>query len=171
MKKFATSLALVLAGAMSAAPVLAHDHAPSFKKFSDSHVAYGNVLDSYPIYSESRQKEVCEKVKVPVYSQNDPNQQAGNIVAGAIIGSVVGQIATGNKKGAGTGAVIGAIAGANSNQNKVVGYRYETQCHVVNVDGGIEYFEARIRLEGNIYRVRTDYQIQKGSSVKMYVHN
>jgi len=165
--------ALAFAGALFATQTLAHDHGPSFSRFSDSHVAYADVLESVPVYSgaSSAQKQVCEKVQVPIYAGNDKTKQAENVVAGAVVGAIFGKIVTGNNNGAATGAVIGAVAGANKQKPQIIGYRKETQCHMVDVAGKVKYYQSRIRLEGRIYRVQTGHRLTPGGTVKMYVHN
>lgn len=174
MKLLNKTIMLAVAGTLVAAQAFAHERQPSFTKFSDSHRATGYVLESYPVYAEggTRQKEVCEKVQVPVYGGVDQNQRAGNALAGAVIGGILGNMATGNKAGTTAGAVLGMAAGANSTNKPVVAYKWEKQCHMVEVSSSrIQYYESRIRLEGVIYRVHTSNKMRPGGTVKMFVHN
>lgn len=174
MKLFAKTLMLAVAGTFLAAQAFAGDRAPAFTKFPNSHRATGHILESYPIYAEggTRQKEVCEKVQVPVYGGVDQNQRAGNALAGAVIGGILGNMATGNKAGTTAGAVLGMAAGANSTNKPVVAYKWETQCHMVEVSSSsVQYYESRIQLEGVIYRVHTSNKMRPGGTVKMFVSN
>lgn len=169
-------LIAVVMASMSIFPVsgaLAHERAPSFNKFPDSHRAAGVVLDSYPVYAGggTTTRRVCENVQVPIYAQGGGNQ-AGDIVGGAVVGGILGRMVSGNSSGATAGAIVGGMVGANQHQNRIVGYRTERQCNDVQVSNNrVKYYESRIQLEGRIYRVRTSSPFQQGGTVHMWVHN
>lgn len=172
MKRFLFPLVILSMGLAPMSPAFAHERAPAFKRFSDSHRATGTVIESYPVYSNagSRTKRVCQDVKVPIYANNGTNPN--DVVAGAVIGGILGKIATGKNDGALAGAVIGGAVAADKSRKKITGYRIERQCDVVEVNNDrIEYYESRIRIEGRIYRVRTTHGFRTGQSINMWVHN
>lgn len=171
MKQLLKTLAVAALGVMPVTLALAHERLPSFSRFSDSHQVAGTVLESYAVYgsSYSSTRRVCEDVRVPIYA-NNPNA-TGDVVAGIVVGGILGKAITGNNNGATTGAVLGGIAAAQ-NSRKVTGYRIERQCNDVEVvNDNVQYYETRVRLEGRIYRVRTDRPFQPGSTLYMWVHN
>jgi uncharacterized protein YcfJ len=174
MKLFAETVSLAFVGALIASQAMAQSDVPSFKWFEGLHKTTARVLDTSPVYSgsQTRQKEVCEKVRVPIYGGVDQNQRTGNALAGAVIGGILGNMAAGNKAGTTAGAILGAAAGANAGNREIVGYRLETQCNVVDfVNDHLRYYKSRVRVEGDVYIVHTQHRLEPGSSVKMYVAN
>lgn len=173
MKRFFITMVLAAMCIYPVTGVSAHERAPSFKRFADSHRVAGHVLESYPVYAGggTSTRRVCENVQVPIYGQGGGNQ-AGDVVAGAVVGGILGRMVTGKSSGATVGAIMGGMVGANQHQNRITGYRTERQCNDVQVsDTRVRYYESRIRLEGRIYRVRTSSPFQAGGMVHMWVHN
>ncbi|MDQ7079494.1 MAG: hypothetical protein Q9M41_02370 [Paracoccaceae bacterium] len=167
------ALALGIALALSG-PALAQTF-PSLTQTYDTHPVIATVVDSYPVYSAESggKKRVCKNVRVPIYRKPPPDQQAGNVIAGAIIGGTLGQIVTGNKNGATAGAVIGGIAGANKNQERIVGYKTVRRCHTTKKKGAkhLLYYESQVRIDGQIYRIRTGNSFDPGDRVRLYMPN
>jgi len=172
MKKILIALSVVLLGTMTLSEAVA-GRLPSFNKTYNSYAVDGRVIESYPVYKagQPRTSRVCEDVRVPIYGGASAGDQTGNIVAGAIIGGVLGKALTGNNNGATAGAVIGGIAGSKKNTRRIVGYQIQRQCSDVQQQSArhIKYYEARVRIEGRIYRVRTSYRLKQGHSVRMYM--
>ena len=78
-------------------------------------------------------QEVCENVKVPIYSTMQVQGDAGGgALLGMIIGGLLGKGVTGDDGGAAAGAVLGGVIGADKNQSRteqrIVGYENERQC-------------------------------------------
>lgn len=172
MKHANMMVTLALGGLMAlSGPVLAQSF-PALTKSANTHAVIATVVDSYPVYkAATKARRVCERVRVPIYRRPAPDQQAGNIVAGAIIGGALGQVVTGNKNGATAGAVIGGIAGANQNKERIVGYRTERRCRTVKSAGHkkVLYYESQVRLDGQIYRIRTANPFDPGDRVRLYM--
>ena len=167
------ALALGIALVLSS-PALAQTF-PSLTQTYDSHPVIATVVDSYPIYSADSGKKVrsCKNVRVPIYRKPPPDQQAGNVIAGAIIGGTIGQIVTGNKNGATAGAVIGGIAGANKNKKHVVGYKTVRRCSTTKRKGAkhLLYYESQVRIDGQIYTIHTANSFDPGDRVRLYMPN
>lgn len=77
--------------------------------------------------------QVCENVKVPIYSTMQVQGDAGGgALLGMIIGGLLGKGVTGDDGGAAAGAVLGGVIGADKNQSRteqrIVGYENERQC-------------------------------------------
>jgi len=77
--------------------------------------------------------QVCENVKVPIYSSVQVQGDAGGgALLGMIIGGLLGKGVTGDDGGAAAGAVLGGVIGADKNQSRteqrIVGYENERQC-------------------------------------------
>jgi len=175
MKRFFLAAVMAAFGTMTFAPAVVAGGLPTWSRSYDSHRVIGNVLESYPVYGEAstRNQRVCQDVQVPIYSGVSPNEKVGNVVAGAVLGGILGQIVTGNKNGATTGAVLGGVVGATKNPRHISGYRLERQCNNVEtgVNGRLKYYESRIRIEGRVYRVRTEHRLNDGGRVRMYMPN
>ncbi len=78
-------------------------------------------------------QEVCENVKVPIYSSVKTQGDAGGgALIGMILGGLLGKGVTGDDGGAAAGAVLGGVIGADKGQTRteqvVVGYENERQC-------------------------------------------
>ena len=78
-------------------------------------------------------QEVCENVKVPIYSSVTTQGDAGGgALIGMILGGLLGKGVTGDDGGAAAGAVLGGVIGADKGQTRteqrVVGYETERQC-------------------------------------------
>jgi len=175
MKRILLIASLAMFGAVAISQSALAQRLPSFTRTYNSHVAYGTVFDSFPVYTAGKPQatRVCEDVEVPIYSGGSKADQTGNILAGAIVGGIIGNAVTGNKNGATAGAIVGGIAGANANKRKIVGYRVERQCKTVHVaaNNRVKYYESKVRLEGRVYRIRTTYELSVGDDVKMYMPN
>lgn len=77
--------------------------------------------------------EVCENVKVPIYSSVTTQGDAGGgALLGMLLGGLLGKGVTGDDGGAAAGAVLGGVIGANESQTRterrIVGYENERQC-------------------------------------------
>ena len=77
--------------------------------------------------------QVCENVKVPIYSSVQVQGDAGGgALLGMILGGILGKGVTGDDGGAAAGAVLGGVIGADKNQSRteqrIVGYENERQC-------------------------------------------
>ena len=77
--------------------------------------------------------QVCENVKVPIYSSVQVQGDAGGgALLGMILGGILGKGVTGDDGGAAAGAVLGGVIGANEGQTRteqrIVGYETERQC-------------------------------------------
>jgi uncharacterized protein YcfJ len=77
--------------------------------------------------------QVCENVKVPIYSSVQVQGDAGGgALLGMILGGILGKGVTGDDGGAAAGAVLGGVIGADKNQSRtekrIVGYETERQC-------------------------------------------
>jgi len=175
MKKLFFALSFVAFGTMTQLPATAGQRLPSFNQSYNSHAVQGYVIESYPVYKggQPKSRRVCQDVRVPIYRNGNKADQTGNVVAGAIIGGILGKAITGNNNGATAGAVIGGVAGSKKATRHIVGYQIQRQCSTVQEGQSrrLKYFEARVRMEGRIYRIRTTYQMQQGGYITMYMPN
>ena len=89
------------------------------------------VQANYEYVKEYVPRQTCNQMEVPIYQKQSGD--AGNVLLGMILGGVSGKVITGDDGGAAVGAVIGGLIGADGN-NKVVGYRQETVCEIVEVE-------------------------------------
>jgi len=63
--------------------------------------------------------QVCENVKVPIYSSVQVQGDAGGgALLGMILGGILGKGVTGDDGGAAAGAVLGGVIGADKNQSR-----------------------------------------------------
>ncbi|GEM_PF-3082358 len=175
MKRLFFALSLAALGSFAAVTTTAGTRLPSFNQGYNTHAVQGYVLQSYPVYKagQPQKRRVCQDVRVPIYRNGNKADQTGNVVAGAIIGGILGKALTGKDSGAAVGAVVGGVAGSKKATHRIVGYQIQRQCSTVVQDQAsrLKYFEARVRLEGRIYRIRTTYQMVQGSYVTMYMPN
>ena len=115
---------LVLVTAL-AAPTIAMADTPTKVRVVD----YNKTIVS----SVPSTQEVCENVKVPIYSSVTTQGDAGGgALIGMILGGLLGKGVTGDDGGAAAGAVLGGVIGADKGQTRteqrVVGYETERQC-------------------------------------------
>jgi len=174
MKKILHIVAIALIGAMPMAEAVMAQGLPSFTRSYDSRPVDGRVIESYPIYKAgaTTTRRVCEDVEVPIYKRVASGNQTGDVVAGAIVGGILGKAVTGKNQGAVAGAIIGGAAASNATKRRIVGYKIERQCHVVeDASNSIKYYESRVRIEGRIYRLRTGNPMIVGDTIRMYMPN
>ncbi len=115
---------LVLVTAL-AAPTMSMAEQPSKVRVVD----YNKTI----VTSVPSTQEVCENVKVPIYSSVTTQGDAGGgALLGMILGGILGKGVTGDDGGAAAGAVLGGVIGANESQTRteqrIVGYETERQC-------------------------------------------
>lgn len=174
MKQLFLAIGLFSLSIVFAPLAQAHKLVPSFSQLPNSQRVEGYVIESYPVVNAGapQTQRVCENVEVPIYAHGQQTNQAGDVLAGIVVGGVIGKVLTGKDSGAAVGAIIGGAAAANNQQQHIVGYRTERQCHMVEVaNDQVDFYRTRINLQGKVYRVRSSYPFRAGDTVYMWVHH
>ena len=174
MRHYVFAVTIAAMGALAVTPAMAHDDGPSWNRFSNSHRAEGKVLSSYAVYGSEGQpttRRVCHDVKIPIYRGASDEDRLGNTVAGAVIGGILGKAVTGDNGGATVGAVVGGVVGSNKNKRHVAGYRTEERCktETFQPDRVVLYYKTAVRLDGDVYLIKSSNKLQSGASVEMYL--
>ena len=132
----------------------------------------GTIVSVEPYYANSTRRipqTICRQVNIPVYQNNN---NAGNVLTGAIIGGIIGNnIVKGEGSGA-AGAVIGGLLGSQQNNGNVVQYQRQNRCHTEyhnEVETFISHYFITVDVNGFHVRQQTGTAYNVGDTIKMKV--
>lgn len=168
---------LLSATVVTTTSAMAHkNHTPTWNQTQNSYLVRGQVVETWykvkhdnPTYRNVKQ---CKWVNVPIYG-NGSRGNEGDVIVGAIIGGILGKQITQDDGGAVVGAIIGGAIGSNHNGKRVIGHQRQKQCWTerqeVSTGNNKRQYFAQIRIQGKLYKVKTNYRLPIGSTVHMYM--